>query len=65
MTERNPGEVQSFSDPQSISVDLDKKPSVTLFLLKYLKQNVPDAHAQQGIEETIKFVEEKTKDQDR
>jgi hypothetical protein len=53
---------QSFSDPQGISVDLDKKPSVTLFLLKYLKQNVPDARAQQGIEETIKFVEEETRD---
>ena len=56
---------QAFSDPQSISVDLDKKPSVTLFLLKYLKQNVPDTHAKQGIEETIKFVEETTKAQDR
>jgi hypothetical protein len=53
---------QSFSDPEHISVDLDKKPSITLFLLKYLKQNVSDAQANRDIEETIKFVEEQTKD---
>jgi hypothetical protein len=52
---------QSFSYPQLISVDVDKRPKVTLFLLKYLEQqNIPDAQTQRDIEETIKFVKDKT-----
>jgi hypothetical protein len=51
---------QSFSQPQFISVDVDKKPKVTLFLLKSLQRNISDAQTQRDIQETIKFVEEKT-----
>jgi hypothetical protein len=51
---------QSFSQPESISIDIDKKPRVTLFLLKYLQRNISDTQTQRDIEETIKFVEEKT-----
>jgi hypothetical protein len=51
---------QSFSQPQFISDDIDRKPNITLILLRYLQQNVPDAQVQRDIEETIRFVREKT-----
>jgi hypothetical protein len=51
---------ESFSEPQSILVNIDKKPRVTLFLLKYLQRSISDAQTQRNVEETIKFVEEKT-----
>jgi hypothetical protein len=50
---------ESFSQPQFISVDIDKKPMVTLFLLKQLKRNITSAQTDGDIEETIKFVNEK------
>src|SRR5260370_23293073 len=50
---------QSFSEPGAISMDIDKKPRVTLFLLKYLERNISDAQTQRDIQETIKFVQEK------
>jgi hypothetical protein len=53
----------SFSQPQLISVDIDKKPMITLFLLKQLKRNIADAQTQGDIDETIKFVHEKTTSQ--
>jgi hypothetical protein len=51
---------QSFSEPQVISRDADKKPQVTLFLLNYLQQNAADKQTQQEIEKTIRFIREKT-----
>lgn len=54
---------ESFSQPQFISVDTDKKPMVTLFLLKQLKRNITDARTDGYIEETIKFVNEKAASQ--
>jgi len=50
---------KSFSQPDAISMDVDKKPRVTLFLLKYLQRNISDVQTQRDIEETIKFVQEK------
>jgi hypothetical protein len=51
---------QSFSQPEAISIDVDKKPRVALFLLKLLEVNISDSQTQREIQETIKFVEEKT-----
>jgi hypothetical protein len=51
----------SFSQPEIISIDADKKPKVTLFLLNFLQRNVRDSKTQRDIEETIKFVNEKAK----
>ena len=50
---------QSFSQPEAISMGIDKKPRVALFLLDYLQRNISDAQTQRDIHETIKFVQEK------
>src|SRR5882762_1005632 len=50
---------QSFSQPEAISMDIDKKPRVALFLLKYLQRTISDIQTQRDIQETIKFVQEK------
>ena len=49
-----------FSQPQFISIEADKTPTVTLFLLDYLRRNVSDPQAQADIQETIQFVSRKT-----
>lgn len=49
---------ESFSQPQFISVGVDRKPSVTLIFLKYLRQTVLDPRAQDDIAQTIRFVTE-------
>ena len=46
----------AFSQPQFISVDIDRKPMVTLFLLKQLQRNITDTQTEIAIEETVKFV---------
>jgi hypothetical protein len=46
--------------PEAISTDADKKPDVTLMLLKHLQQNITDVQTQHLIEDTIKFVQGKT-----
>jgi hypothetical protein len=50
----------SFAQPQFISIDVDRKPKVTLFLLKFLQGNVRDPQVQLDIKATIKFVNEKS-----
>lgn len=50
----------AFSFPSIISVEANKKPKVTLFLLKYLEQNVSSQQARRDIQQTIKFVKDKT-----
>ena len=50
---------QSFSQPEAISMGIDKKPRVALFLLNYLQRNISDTQTQRHIEETIKFLQEK------
>jgi len=52
---------ESFSYPSIISIDVNKKPSVTLFLLAYLQRNVTDSRTRQDIQQTIDFVKQKTK----
>lgn len=50
----------SFAFPEAISVESDKRPRITLFLLDYLRKNLSDAQAQRFIQETIDFVKQKT-----
>jgi hypothetical protein len=50
----------SFAEPRLISIEADRTPRVTLFLLDYLKQRVNDAQTQQDIQETVEFVKAKT-----
>ena len=50
----------AFDHPELISVDSDKNPKVTVFLLDYLIHNVSDTQTRQDIEETIAFVKQKT-----
>jgi hypothetical protein len=50
----------SFSYHPIISVQVNQEPKVTLFLLKNLKESIHDAQTERDIEETIKFVNEKT-----
>jgi hypothetical protein len=50
----------SFSQPQFISIEADRKPKVTLFLLDHLRQNIADAQVQREIEQTMEFVKERT-----
>jgi len=51
---------QSFSYPPIVSVDVNKKPKVTMFLLRHLEQNVSDAQTRRDIQETIQYVEHQT-----
>jgi hypothetical protein len=50
----------AFAQPDFISVESDKNPKVTLFLLDYLRHKVSDAQTLRDTEETIAFVKEKT-----
>ena len=50
----------SFSHPQMISVEVDKSPKVTLFLLDYLRGIASDSQAKDEIQRTIDFVKEQT-----
>lgn len=51
---------EAFSSPNLISLEEDKKPNVTMFLLRYLERGVSDAKTLQDIGETIRLVDEKT-----
>jgi hypothetical protein len=51
---------RSFSYPSIISIDADKDPKVTLFLLGDLEQNISDPSLRQEIRETITFIKQKT-----
>lgn len=51
---------QSFSYPSIISIQADKDPKVTLFLLGYLENNLSDLGVRQEVRETISFVNQKT-----
>lgn len=50
----------SFAQPDFVSVESDKNPKVTLFLLEYLTHNISDVGTVRDIEETITFVKQKT-----
>jgi|HubBroStandDraft_6_1064221.scaffolds.fasta_scaffold624867_2 hypothetical protein len=52
---------QAFSSPKLISLEEDKKPKVTMFLLKYLQHSVSGSKTQGDVKETINFVNEKIK----
>ena len=52
----------AFTDPQLISVADDKKPKVTLFLLRYLRGKTTDPKVQSDIQQTLEFVERKTRE---
>jgi len=51
---------QSFSYPSAISVEADKDPKVTLFLLGDLEQRVSESALRQQIHETISFIKQQT-----
>ena len=51
---------EAFAQPQFISLDADKDPRVTLFLIDYWKQNVPDPEVQDNIRRTLGIVKENT-----
>ncbi len=46
----------SFSYPPIISITVNRKPKVTMFLLNHLKQNATDPQMKQDIEKTIQYV---------
>lgn len=48
---------EAFSNPPAITQETDKKPSVTLILLKYLRGSITDVQTQQSIDNTIKSVQ--------
>lgn len=50
----------AFNQPQSISLESNKDPKVTLFLLGYLRQNVTDSAVQELLQQTEEFVRQKT-----
>ena len=45
-----------FSDPQQIELEIDRKPRVTLFLLRYVRQAVYDPQVQRDLDDTMRFV---------
>jgi hypothetical protein len=50
----------SFSYPPIISLGVNKKPKVTMFLLNYLQHNVSDTQTQRDIQEAIEYVKHQT-----
>jgi hypothetical protein len=52
---------ESFADPDLIAVDSDRQPNVTLFLLHDLSEYASDGETRAQIQDTIKFIEQKTK----
>lgn len=50
----------AFSHPEIISIEADKNPKVTLFLLSYMLENTPDAQTQHEIQQAMDFVRNKT-----
>jgi hypothetical protein len=50
----------SFTHPEFISIESDKQPKVTLFLLNHLRQNISDAATLKDIDDTIEFIQQKT-----
>jgi hypothetical protein len=50
----------AFVAPQIIAIAEDKKPAVTLLLLKYLETNVQDGDVKKEITQLMSFIREKT-----
>lgn len=50
----------AFAHPDLVSRESDRHPRITLLLLNYLRQNVPDLKAQKDIQQTEEFVRAKT-----
>lgn len=50
----------SFAEPQAVLLEENKDPKVTLFLIGYLRQNIPDPEVQALILKTEEFVLQKT-----
>jgi hypothetical protein len=50
----------SFSFPPIISMRVNKKPKVTLFLLRHMQQSISDAQTQRDIQETMDYVQRQT-----
>ncbi len=48
---------ESFSYPPIIALGVNKQPKVTVFLLKYLDQNVFDTQTRREVRDTIQYVE--------
>jgi hypothetical protein len=46
----------AFSRPESIAIEADRKPRVTLFLLNYIRQNISDSEAQSEVQKTMDFI---------
>ncbi len=47
----------AFSQPNSIAIEADKKPTVTIFLLNYIRLNISDLQVQSDIRRTMDFIE--------
>jgi hypothetical protein len=50
----------AFSHPDQISINLDRDPKVTMFLLDYLLETVKDSEVQSKIRWTIQYVKQQT-----
>jgi len=50
----------SFSYLPIVSLDVNREPKVTMFLLNHLKRNVSDTQTHRDIEETIQYVKHQT-----
>lgn len=52
----------SFAEPAFIEREDNRRPKVTVVLLRYLSQNVSDAQAELDIQHTQEYVKQKTRD---
>jgi hypothetical protein len=50
----------AFAHPDRISINLDREPRVTMFLLDYLRETVKESEVQSRIRWTIQFVNQQT-----
>jgi hypothetical protein len=54
-----------FTQPELISLETNRNPRITLFLLDHLRQDIQDPATQELIRQTEEFVKQKTAKQNR
>ena len=50
----------AFTQPELISLEVDRDPKVTLFLLNYFRTEISDPQLQVEVGKTVEFVKQKT-----
>ena len=50
----------AFAQPELIEIEANRKPAITMFLLKHVNHDIADEAIKRQIQETIAFIRSKT-----